>query len=127
MPAELLTRPGRLRRALISAVCAAAVVSIWLSALPAWASGLLTLSVLIMSGRARKTMRRYRIRLGTREASALDGHVGVLRAEAVSVLWAALLLETPDGERYRALVFHDELDREDFRSLLARLRHGPEF
>jgi|GEM_PF-1537745 len=124
LAAELRSRPGRFRRFAIVLVSLLALLASWYSGAPGWVALLLTVLIVGFSAHAWRRMPHHRIRFSVREVGALDGHPGVLHGEAVSMFWAVVRLETPDGKTHRALIFRDELDERDFRRLLAHLLHG---
>lgn len=64
------------------------------------------------------------IRLDPGAGASLDGARGALVGEAVTGLFTAVRLTTPDGRTRRAFIFFDELEPDAFRALLAHLRHG---
>lgn len=124
MAAELHTRRGRIRPAAVSIISFLAVVSIAMSGMPAVAGVALALGVVVTAGRSLVRTETHTIRLDRSASPALDGMRGNLSGEAVTGLFVALRLVAPDGSTRRAFVFRDELGLDEFRALLAYLRHG---
>jgi len=101
-----------------------AVVSIAVSGLPTAARVLLAAAVVLAAFRSLARPVRHTIRLDRSASPALDGVRGKLSGEAVTGLFVALKLVAPDGLTRRIFLFRDELPGDEFRSLLAYLRHG---
>jgi len=124
LAAELHTRRGRIRPAAVSFIAFLAVVSIVISGMPAAAGVALALVVLLAAGRSLVRPKTHTIRLDRGASPSLDGIRGSLSGEAVTSLFIALKLVAPDGSTRRAFLFRDELGIDQFRALLAYLRHG---
>lgn len=101
-----------------------AIVSIALSGLPAAARMLLVAAVMVAGWRSLARDRAQTIKLDRSASAALDGVRGNLSGEAVTGLFVAIKLVTADGLTRRAFLFRDELASDDYRALLAYLRHG---
>lgn len=124
LTAEFRTRRGRIRRLAVAFISILAVVSIALSGLPAAARVLLVPAVMVAAWRSLARHRAQTIKLDRSASAALDGVRGNLSGEAVTGLFVALKLVTADGLTRRAFLFRDELASDDYRALLAYLRHG---
>lgn len=122
--AELHTRRGRIRPALVSGASLLALISIALSGLPDWLRVLIVCIVAAAAWFAIRRVPRHRLRLPAAGPAMLDGLSGTLSALATSPLYVALELRSPTGSRRRAGVFRDELSPDEFRALLAWLRTG---
>ncbi|MBL37446.1 MAG: hypothetical protein CMP07_03445 [Xanthomonadales bacterium] len=118
------TRRGRIRPTTVSLISLLAVVSIAMSGMPAAAGVALALAVVLAAGRSLVRPETHTIRLDRSASPALDGMRGRLDGEAVTGLFVALRLVAPDGQTRRVLVYRDELGLDEFRALLAYLRHG---
>lgn len=92
--------------------------------MPAAAGVVLATGVVLAAGRSLLRPETHTIRLDRSASPALDGMRGSLSGEAVTGLFVALKLVAPDGSTRRVFVFGDELGVDDFRALLAFLRHG---
>lgn len=101
-----------------------AVGSIAVSGLPDVARVLLALSVLIAAFRSVAMPVTHTIKVDRSASPALDGVRGKLVGEAVTGMFVALKLVAPDGRTRRVFLFRDELGADEFRALLAFLRHG---
>lgn len=124
MAAELHTRRGLIRPAAVLFISFLALVSIVMSGMPAAAGVALALAVVLAAGRSLVRPDAHTIRLDRGASPALDGVRGSLNGEAVTGLFVALRLVAPEGRTRRVLVFRDELRLDEFRALLAYLRHG---
>ncbi|HMB38600.1 MAG TPA: hypothetical protein VKO85_05940 [Wenzhouxiangellaceae bacterium] len=124
MAAELQTRRGRIRPLAVTFISLLAVVSIVISGLPTAARILLPLAVALVAYRSLAGPAPHTIKLDRSGSPSLDGLRGNLSGEAVTGLFIALKLAAPDGSTQRAFLFCDELRADEFRALLAYLRHG---
>lgn len=124
MAAELRTRRGRIRPLAVAFISLLAVVSIVLSGLPPAASVVLSLAVALAAWRSLVRFTPHTIGIDRGAAPSLDGLRGTLTGEATTGLFVALRLVSADGQTRRAFLFRDELPSDQFRALLAYLRHG---
>ena len=124
LAAEFHTRRGRIRSFAVAFISILAVVSLVISGLPVAATILLSLTIVLMAYRSLADAGTHAIRLDQTASPSLDGTRGVLTAEAVTGWFIALKLIAPDGQIRRIFLFRDELGSDDFRALLAYLRHG---
>lgn len=124
MPAEFRTRPGRIRPVLTGAIVVLALAAIVLSGLPWPVAGAGMALVAIAGYRAWRNTPEHSIRLAAAGGATLDGVAGSLVGDAVTGGFVSLRVVSPDGRVTRALIFRDEIDDEQFRALLAALRHG---
>lgn len=124
MAAEFHTRRGRIRSLAVAFISILAVVAIVISGLPAAATALLSLTIVLVAYRSLADAGSHAIRFDQSASPSLDGSRGVLTAEAATGWFIALKLTAPDGEIRRIFLFRDELRSDEFRALLAYLRHG---
>lgn len=124
LAAELRTRRGRIRPLAVVFISLLAVTSIVISGMPTAARALLPLAIALAAYRALARPGMHTIKLDRSASPSLDGTRGNLSGDAVTGLFVALKLAAPDGLTRRAFVFRDELPGDDFRALLAYLRHG---
>ena len=124
LTAELRTRRGRIRPLAVVFITLLAIGSILISGMPPVAQALLSMAAGLAAWRSLPGIRSHTIKLDRSASPALDGLRGNLSGEAVTGLFVALKLVAADGMTRRAFLFHDELDPDDYRALLAFLRHG---
>jgi len=121
---ELRTRRGRIRPLAVAFISLLAVVSILISGLPAAGGILLALAVVLAAYLSLTRPWTHAIRIDRSASPSLDGMRGTLTGEAVTAWFVALKLVAPDGLTRRIFLFRDELPADEFRALLAYLRHG---
>lgn len=124
MTTELRTRRGRIRPLVVTFITLLAVGSIMVSGMPTAARALLSVVVVLAAWRSLGRAGMHTIKLDRSAAPSLDGVRGNLSGEAVTGLFVSLRLAAADGLSRRVFLFRDELQRDDFRALLAYLRHG---
>jgi hypothetical protein len=124
LAAELRTCRGRIRPLAVAFISLLAIVSIFVSGLPTAARVLLPLAVALAAYRSLAGRSTHSIKLDRSASPSLDGLRGNLSVEAATGLFVALKLVAPDGRTRRAFLFCDELQADQFRKLLAYLRHG---
>ena len=101
-----------------------AIGSILVSGMPPAAQALLSIAAGLAAWRSLARVRTHTINLDRSASPSLDGLRGSLSGEAVTGLFVALRLVAADGLTRRAFLFRDELQPDDYRALLAFLRHG---
>ncbi|MGK7297023.1 MAG: protein YgfX [Candidatus Wenzhouxiangella sp. M2_3B_020] len=124
MSAEVLTRQGRIRPALIGVIALLSVVAVFRAGLPAWLQFPASIVVLALGAGALRARTVHRLKLPDQGPAAIDGVAGVLRGRAATPLFVSLELTSPGGRRKRLALFRDELPEDSFRALLSFLRHG---
>lgn len=105
----------------ISVLGAAGVI---FSGMPDWARLVAMAVIALTAFRLLANPPAHVIRLDPGAGASLDGARGALVGEAVTGLFTAIRLTTPDRRTKRAFIFFDELEPAAFRALLAYLRHG---
>ncbi|MGM0658646.1 MAG: hypothetical protein ACQET0_08720 [Pseudomonadota bacterium] len=122
--AEYRTRRGRIRRLLSISIIALAGFAVLASGAPTGLKLMLLTLIALAGYRSLGQGSGHVIGLEPAAGPSLDGVRGKLYAEAGTGLFVAMALTPPAGRTRRAFIFRDELEPDDYRSLLAFLRHG---
>lgn len=124
MTVDFTTRRGRLRRIALVFISVLGSAGVLFSGMPVWARVVVIALIALTFVRLAANPPAHVVRLDPGGGVSLDGARGTLAGEAVTGLFAALRLTTPDRRTKRAFIFFDELEPDAFRALLAYLRHG---
>jgi len=122
--AELQTRSGLIRPGLIVGGTLVASWALLRTGLPLALRAPLAVLLLLLSVRAWRGSGDCQIGLRPDGTVSLNGRTGVLEVEYTMPFFLAFAVRAVDGTRTRCALFFDQLERDDFRRLLARLREG---